>query len=164
MNADEFKREFRREFGDTITNTIWQNDNGDYEVFDHYTIRRERNQYQVTCYSSDVGTFNTSRSALSWCIADKFRNFKLAQKLLNLDNTLANVTRDIAARAQIADRSKNPDFRENIAIKLETKLIHKKILENDLANCINSAKYLQQRGFDNETARTGRGQPSKTNR
>ena len=108
--------------------------------------------------------FSTSRSALSWCIADKFRNYKLAQTLLNLDNALANVAGDIAARAQIADRSKNPEFRETVAIKLETKLIHKKILENDLANCVNLAKYLQQRGFDNETARTGRGQPSKTNR
>ena len=164
MNTDEFKREFRREFGDTIANTIWQNDGGNYEVFDKYTIQRSRNQYLVTCYSTDVGAFSTSRSALSWCIADKFRNYKLAQTLLNLDNALSNVASDIAARAQIAERSKNPEFRETVAIKLETKLIHKKILENDLANCINLAKYLQQRGFDNETARTGRGQPSKTNR
>jgi hypothetical protein len=164
MNTDEFKREFRKEFGDTITNTIWQNGSGNYEVFDKYTIQRNRHQYYVTCYSTDVGVFSTSRSALSWCIADKFRNYKLAQTLLNLDNALANVAGDIAARAQIADRSKNPEFRETVAIKLETKLIHKKILENDLANCVNLAKYLQQRGFDNETARTGRGQPSKTNR
>ena len=164
MNAQEFQREFRREFGDTITNTIWQNDEGDYEVFDKYRITRDRHQYQVMCHSTEVGAFSTSRSALSWCIADKFRDYNLAQKLLNLDNALSNVTRDIFARAQIADRSKNPEFRETVAIKLETKLIHKKILENDLANCVNLAKYLQQRGFDNETARTGRGQPSKTNR
>lgn len=164
MNEQEFEREFRREFGDTVKNTIWQNDAGDYRVFAKYLIRRERGQYRVWCHSTEVGTFSTSRAALSWCIADKFHNFKLAQKLLTLDNALANVARDIATRAQVADRSKNPDFRETVAIKLETKLIHKKILENDLANCINSAKYLQQRGFDNETARTGRGQPSKTNR
>lgn len=164
MNEKEFKREFRREFGDTVSNTIWQTDSGDYEVFDKYLIKRKRHEYHVVCHSTEVGAFSTSRAALSWCIADKFHNFKLAQSLLNLDRALANVSRDISTRAQIADRSKNPEFRENVAIKLETKLIHKKILENDLANCINSAKYLQQRGFDNETARTGRSQPSKTNR
>jgi hypothetical protein len=164
MNLHEFKREFRKEFGDTITNTIWQDDHGIYEVFDKYKIRPDRHQYHVTCHSTEVGAFSTSRSALSWCIADKFSDYNLAQKLLNLDNALANVTRDISARAQIADRSRDPEFRETVAIKLETKLIHKKILENDLANCVNLAKYLQQRGFDNETARTGRGQPSKTNR
>lgn len=164
MNSQEFRREFRREFGDTMTNTIWQNDDGDYEVFDKYLISRQQGKFQVWCYSTEVGHFSTSRSALSWCIADKFQDFKLAQKLLNLDNALYNVAQDISTRAQLADRSKNPEFRENVAIKLETKLIHKKLLENDLANCVNLAKYLQQRGFNNETARSGRGQPSKTNR
>jgi hypothetical protein len=38
------------------------------------------------------------------------------------------------------------------------------MLENQLTKCVNWAKYIQQRGFDNETARTGRSQPNKTSR
>jgi hypothetical protein len=71
---------------------------------------------------------------------------------------------DINARAAVAERSKNFEFRDSVGTKLETKIIHKKQLENQLAKSVNWAKYIQQRGFENETARTGRGQPNKTSR
>jgi hypothetical protein len=88
----------------------------------------------------------------------------LAKDILLLDNKLAFLANDINARASIADRSNRPDFRENIGTKLETKLMQKKIVENQLNNCVDLAKYLQQRGFNNETQRIGRGQPNKTSR
>ena len=56
------------------------------------------------------------------------------------------------------------EFRDSIGTKLETKIIRKKQVENELAKCVNWAKYCQQRGFNNETARTGRNQPNKTSR
>ena len=59
-------------------------------------------------------------------------------------------------RANLADRSKTPLFRETIETKLETKIIRKKQVEQELTKCVNYAKYCQQRGFDNETIRTGR--------
>jgi hypothetical protein len=164
MNIDEFRKEFRKEFSEILPNTIWHCPDGNYEVFDRYMINPQRPGFQVWCYSTCVGTFSTTKSALSWCIADKFRDYNLSHRLLSLDNALANINADIAVRAQIAERSKKPDFRESISVKLESKIINKKTLENQLDICINLAKYLQHRGFDNETARIGRGQPNKTSR
>ena len=88
----------------------------------------------------------------------------MSKDILLLDNKLTGLANDITTRATIADRSKRPDFREDIGTKLETKMIHKKIVENQLTNCVNLAKYLQQRGFNNETQRIGRSQPNKTSR
>ena len=99
---------------------------------------------------------------MSWCIADKFNQFTLAQELKDIDAKLHNIATDIAVRAAIAERSTNWDFRNEVGTKLETKIIHKKTMENQLTKCVNLAKYLQQRGFNNETARTGRGQSNKT--
>jgi hypothetical protein len=165
MKSDhELERLFRQEFKDIIPNTIWQNDDGVYEVFGHYRIIPEKPGYRVVCSATDVGVFATTRTALSWCIADKNKAYNTARELLEIDNKLNSLNNDIAIRAAIGDRSKRPEFRESIGTKLETKIIHKKQLENQLTNCVNWAKYCQQRGFNNETARTGRSQSNKESR
>jgi len=165
MKSDQdFERLFRQEFRDIMPNTIWQNDHGVYEAFGRYRIEPARPGYRVFCSASDVGVFSTTRTALSWCIADKHRAYNTARELLTVDNKLTALTQDINARAAMGDRSRDPAFRETILVKLESKIIQKKQLENQLTKCINWAKYIQQQGFDNETARTGRSQPKKASR
>jgi GTPase SAR1 family protein len=160
----EFERLFRQEFRNIMPNTIWQTDDGVYEVFGHYRIQPERPGYRVFCSATDVGIFSSTRTALSWCIADKNRAYNTARELLTVDNKLSALTHDITARAALGDRSLNPGLREIVLTKLESKIIQKKLLENQLTKCVNWAKYIQQRGFDNETARTGRSQSNKTSR
>jgi hypothetical protein len=165
MNIDrEFERAIRQELQDIMPNVILPQDDGTYEVFGKYRIIPERPGYTVLCHGTTVGFFSATRTALSWCIADKYKDYNLSKDILLLDNKLAGLTNDINARVSIADRSSKPDFREYVATKLETKLIRKKIVENQLNNCVNMAKYLQQRGFTNETQRIGRSQPNKTSR
>jgi hypothetical protein len=165
MKPDQdFERLFRQEFKDITPNLIWKNDGGVYEVFGHYRIQPERPGYRVFCSATDVGIFSNTKTALSWCIADKNRAYNTARELLLIDNKLAALTQDINARAALGDRSKNSAWKETIITKLETKIIQKKLLENQLTKCVNWAKYCQQRGFDNETARTSRNQPNKTSR
>jgi|TARA_R110000868_G_scaffold402244_1_gene678412 hypothetical protein len=160
----EFERIFRQEYKDITANLIWQNNSGEYEAFGRYRIVPMRPGYQVFCSATEVGIFNSTRSALSWCIADKNSAYNTARELLTVDNKLAALTHDIEVRAAVGDRSKNPVLRETILTKLESKIIHKKQLENQLSKCVNWAKYIQQRGFEDETARTGRSQPNKTGR
>jgi hypothetical protein len=160
----EFERMFRQEFKDITPNLIWQNNSGEYEAFGRYRIVPQRPGYQVFCSATEVGMFHSTRTALSWCIADKNRAYNTARELLTIDNKLAALTQDITTRAALGDRSKDPALREMVLTKLESKIIQKKLLENQLTKCVNWAKYIQQRGFDNETARTGRSQPNKTSR
>jgi len=164
MNTEqEFERVFRQEFRGLADKIMWQNDEGEYELFNRYIIRSESGGYRVFCSATDVGVFTSTRTALSWCIADKHKSYALARDLQTLDQKLGHITNDIAVRAAVGDRSLKPQFREDIEIKLEGKIILKKQLELQLAKCVNQAKYYQQRGLDNETARTGR-KPNKTSR
>ena len=165
MKSDqEFDRMFRQEFCNIVDNLIWQNDAGEYEVFGKYRIIPMKPGYQVFCSATDAGTFHSTRTALSWCIADKHQVYNLARELLETDNKLYSLNQDISSRTAVGERSKDPNFRDIIATKLESKIIHKKRLENQLTKCVDWAKYIQQKGFDNETARTGRSQPNKTSR
>ena len=160
----EFERMFRQEFKDVTPNLIWKTDSGEYEAFGRYRIVPQRPGYRVFCSATEVGTFHSTKTAISWCIADKHSAYNTARELLTVDNKLNALTQDINARAAIGDRSQNPGLRETILTKLESKIIHKKQLENQLTKCVDWAKYMQLRGFDNETARTGRSQPNKTSR
>ena len=161
---NEVARLLHHEFPEILPNAIWQNDDGSYSVFGRYTIVPESPGYRVFCAATDVGVFGSTRTALSWCIADKYQAFRTARELLETDQKLTHITNDIALRAALADRSRRWDFRDTVGSKLETKIIKKKQLENQLAKCVNWAKYCQQRGFTNETQRIGRGQPNKTSR
>ena len=161
---NEVTRLLYKEFPDIFPNLLWSNEDGSYNVFGKYTIEPKKPGYRVFCSATEVGTFSSSRSALSWCIADKNKAYKTAQELLETDRKLTWITQDIATRAAIGDKSRDPGLREIILTKLESKIILKKLLENQLTKCINWAKYVQQQGFDNETQRTGRGQPNKTSR
>ena len=164
MNTEkEFERAFYQEFPGLISKAIWQKDNGEYSLFGRYLIQPETTGYRVFWSATDVGVFTSTRTALSWCIADKHKSYALARDLQTLDQKLGQISNDIAVRAAIGDRSTQPQFREDIEIKLEGKIILKKQLELQLAKCVNQAKYYQQRGLDNETARTGR-KPNKTSR
>ena len=163
MNLEQdFERVFRSEFRGLADKTIYQDDEG-YHAFGRYTISAESGGYRVFCSATDVGVFTSTRTALSWCIADKHRSYALARDIQHLDQKLGQIANDIAVRAAIGDRSVKPQFREDIEIKLESKIILKKQLELQLSKCVDQAKYYQQRGLDNETARTGR-KPNKTSR
>lgn len=160
----EIHRLFRQDFPGILPNAIWQNDDGVYEVFGRYSINPEKSGYRVFSSATDVGVFSTTRTALSWCVADKYQDYNLARELYELDTKLYNLTNDISIRANLGDRSSTPEFKEHIITKLETKIIRKKELENRLTKCVSYAKYYQQRGFNNETVRTGRNPSNKTSR
>jgi len=164
MKDQELERLVRIELKTLMSNLIWRNDHGDYELFGKYRIVSNRPGYTVFCSATEVGNFSSTKAAVSWCVADKYQNFNLARDILNTDQRLVAVTDDIFVRMGVANRSKKYDFKESIDTKLENKIIRKKQLEKQLVKYINLAKYLQQRGFENETARFSRNTKNQTSR
>jgi len=160
----QFEQLVREEFKQLLPLIIWQSNDGCYEVFDHYTIVSNTQGYRVYINDDEQGYFHSTRAAMSWCIADKYKQYNLARELLNIDNILANVTNDLYVRVGIANKCKNSQMRENIETKLEPKILQKRTLEYQLNKCVNRAKYLQQKGFENETQRFGSATANKTNR
>lgn len=151
--SQEFDRLFRQEFPDSINNLIYRDEDGSYRVFDRYRIVPEKPGYRVFCSATDVGVFGSTKTAMSWCIADNHKVYNLAREILALDIKLTSLTSDITARALVADRSKQPQFRETIETKLESKIIRKKKVETELNRCVNWAKACQSRIFAAEKAK-----------
>lgn len=164
MQEHEVDEMLHRELRRLMPNIIWQNEQGQYEVFGLYTICPKRWGYEVWTRSDCVGKFRKTRSALAYCIADKFRKYNLAREIKTVENLLDNLSNDIFVRAGVASKCRREQSKEDIETKLESKIVRKRELEMQLEKCINLAKYYQQRGFNNETARTGRASANKTSR
>lgn len=160
----EVERWVNAEFKQMLPVLIWQNDDGEYEAFGKYRIVPQNPGYRVYINEDEQGYFNSTRTAISWCVADKYKRYNLARDLLTYDNMLTNISNDIFVRAGVASKTKNIDLREKIEMKLEPKIIQKRELESHLTKCVNWAKYLQQKGFENETSRSGSATTIKTNR
>lgn len=160
----EFEKLLHAEFNQMVSSLVWKNPDGTYEAFGKYLIVPEKPGYTVYINEDEQGYFHSTRTAMSWCIADKYKQFNLAREVLTVDNILANVTNDIYVRVGVANKCKDVQLRENIETKLEPKILHKRTLEQQLNKCVNRAKYLQQKGFANETHRFGSATANKTNR
>ena len=84
----EVERWVHAEFKQMLPALIWQNDDGEYEAFGKYRIVPQNPGYCVYINDDEQGFFNSTRTAISWCVADKYKRYNLARDLLTYDNRL----------------------------------------------------------------------------
>ena len=135
-----------------------------YLIFGRYSLEPSDDGYRLSKYGDRVSDFLDRRVALSWCIADKYQQVHLSQRILRLSQRHRNLKSDVMARSYLAQRIRSLDLKENVELKIETKKAQLRQMENELDKCVNLAKYWQIRGFNNETARTGRSPSPRTSR
>lgn len=155
MNFEQKLDQFaEKEFRKIMPNLIIETHAGQHLVFGNYLINQSQQGCKLHRYNGDfVANFSSARSAISYCVADKFQKYNLARKIQNLDTKHSILANDIAcARAQAATSSR-AEFREMVHTKIAPKLTQHRAVSNELEKCINLAKYLQVKGFQNETAR-----------
>lgn len=138
-------------------------DGNHYYVFGRYEIvKKSAGNYQVIKGNTPIKTFSASRSALSWCIADKYNNNELANNIQKLDEEKIRLSNDLAVRQQILKKIQDPQRKEITFTKITARKQSLKLIENRLAKCVSLAKYCQIRGFNrDETARTRRTQQTR---
>ena len=146
------ERELRRNIGDAI---LTDDDDG-YIVFGRYHLRPDKHKFTVWQNNEVIASFSSKKTAISWCVAEKNKVYNLARDILNLDRKKQQVQQDIECRSRVADKGSSPEFKEMVRTKLEPKNKLYRDVSSELEKCLNRAKYLQLRGFSNETARTGR--------
>ena len=143
---------------DSLEKNVIIADEEGYHVFGKYTITKINNvQFRVNKENRISKNFSTLRYALSWCIADKFGNSKLANNIQHLDEEKIRISDDVSVRQAMLDKMQDPERKEITKVKLISRKQGLKLVENRLAKCVSLAKYCQIRGFNSdETARTRR--------
>ena len=151
-HTQKIERWAERELVNNLEHLIVNDNNNGYVAFGKYHLTPGSYGYTVSTWDRTVHTFGTKRTAISWCVADKFNQCKLANSIQVLDAKKQQLASDIQCRNAQAQRSSTEDFYETVTTKIQTKQSILDSVINELDKCINSAKYLQLRGFNNETA------------
>lgn len=143
-----------RELTKYVENLIVPEPNRTISVFGKYLLVPQSGATKVIEDGDTRATLRDTRTAISWCVARKFCRLDLARQIQTLDAAYRRFSHDIHQRRQLAQRSRKLDFRDTVNTKLQSKIQHKIEIENQLEKCIDLTKYLQRKGFQNETART----------
>ena len=144
-----------KEFKKNSANTIVSDETGtNFLVFGKYEITQTPEGFVVSDWHSAIHCFSTKRIALSWCIADKYQRYNLSNNIVILDRRQQVLKTDIYCSRKTADASGHESFYEIVNTKMQPKIDMLESVTAELEKCVNSAKYLQIRGFHNETART----------
>ena len=145
--------------------SILQNENGTYTVFGQYVIiPLTTNVCRVDKNNTFRAEFSSVRSALSWCIAEKYKQYDLGQAIILLETKKLRLMDDLSTRSFLVEKIKDSKHRYRAELKLQDRRDNLQLVNNELSKCINLAKYWQIQGFNNETSRTGRTASQRANR
>lgn len=155
MNTNQKLETFAfREYRRHAHNIIVETDNDQHLVFGAYVLEHTKRGVEVWNRAQDlVAIFGDQRAALSYCVADKFRRYALGAQIISLDKQKQNYAADISTHRARMARSRNSEFIDLVSDKLSQRLVQHRAVTEQLEKCINQAKYLQIKGFQNETAR-----------
>lgn len=139
-------------------NLIVKNKNGQYWVFGKYLITQKNKKSPVTVSKKNTAvehTFLQMKTAISWCVADKFGNYRMSRQLRYLDQQKQMISDNLSVETEMLKTLQDADRREILSNKVIEKRNALCYVENQLTNCVNWAKYWQIKGFiQNETARS----------
>ena len=124
-------------------------------AFGRYTITRTPQCFQVYRSATLAVEPSSSKVAISWCVADKYGKDSLARDLISFDQEVERRSDEIMYYRKTLADSQDSVQRFVAADRLSESLIRLKYAQEQLAKCVNLAKYWQLKGFKDETARIG---------
>jgi hypothetical protein len=154
MNTNQkLERWANREIPRHVDHMILEQD-GQVLAFGRYLLERLDDGCAVYIDNQLMQVFGNRRTAMSWCVAHRLRQTTLAADILRWDIQRQDLQHEIAQRQRQIQRSQKTEFRDLVAVKLQPRQSMLSHAGQELEKCIKLAKYLQLKGFNNETLRT----------
>lgn len=129
--------------------------NGGYQAFGRYHIIKQPGHFDVYRGATLAAQPSTAKLALAWCIADKLGKFSLTQELTLFDQEIERRRDEISHFRHMISTTLDSGRRYVLEDRLWHSQARLKWLQEHLDKCVNLAKYWQQKGFKDETARIG---------
>lgn len=145
--------EFTKKELNNLAHNLVVSEGNCYFLFGRYELQKLDHEVIVIKNDDTIGTFGNTKTAVAWCIADKYNKVNLAIQIKQLDQERTRYINDITVKRALAARSKDYTFKETMSVKLATQQIQYQSVDTELSKCVNLAKYWQYRGFNNETQR-----------
>lgn len=154
MNKEQkLERWAEKEIQRNIHAMIIADDRGGFVAFGKYWIQPTETGYLVKTWSDEIHEFSNKKTAISYCVADNNNLINLAIRIKTLDTKQQLLANDIRCRRLQCNQTRSQDFYDSVDIKVQPTVVRHQAIATELEKCINMAKYIQIRGFHNETAR-----------
>lgn len=129
--------------------TIFQNDDGSYELFNRYTIQKNPYGFKVVhIYNSDEKLFSSLKNAVTWCVFENRKKYQKAQRIEYLDKMIAGMDLNIEMHKKLIKKSTDTEIKLIYAAKLSDEQNKKKIMLHEMSGYIHESKALQTQKFD----------------
>ena len=124
-------------------------------VFGIYTIVKHPEDFTVYKNCVEQVVFNSAKHALSWCIFDKYRLLDAKKRIVECDKQFGYKQMEIMHYINCIKGSTDVFQKGVLFDRLYNSKSQAVAIKKQLNKCVNLAKYWQQKGFENETARLG---------
>lgn len=145
----KFKRVLSKPEIDKLQNiAIFQNNNGEYEVFNSYIIVKKPSGADVKLHNGDViNTFYSLKNAICWCIFDKRGKYSSANRIIELDLKLSAVDVSMTLHQRLFRKTKDADNRMIYLAKLNEDKFKKRMMTDELDSYITESNNWQQKSY-----------------
>ena len=150
MKLDDKFVKFAREQLDLSKNLLILQTAAGTELFGLYLIRKENELYNVYKRSILVETFSSQKVAVSWCVAEHNFQWKLSERIKQLDGRSQILQNSIETRRAILESS-STQLQSIISAKISHRKAEKYQVDIELEKCVKLTKYLQFKGFNHDT-------------
>jgi len=130
-------------------------DSDKYILFGKYIISKVDNYYSVKNDSIEK-TFNTLKTAITWCVFKEKNKTVECRKIEELDFKLSSLEIDLTQKRKILNNMTDENFKTVYIIKIEEDNIKKSFLLKQLNRFINISKGWQSKSFDKAKTRNKR--------
>lgn len=130
-------------------------DSDKYILFGKYIISKVDNYYSVKNDSIEK-TFNTLKTAITWCVFKEKNKTVECRKIEELDFKLSSLEIDLTQKRKILNNMTDENFKTVYIIKIEEDNIKKSFLLKQLNRFINISKDWQSKSFDKAKTRNKR--------
>jgi hypothetical protein len=123
---------------------IFQDENGDYCLFNKYVIHKTDGMYKVNIdYSFNTYTFSSLKNAAVWCTLDKRNKILEASNMLVLDQRLAGLDAAIVIHSHLVKKAKNDEDKLIYLSKLSQERAKKRKVLSEIDHYIRDSKRWQ---------------------
>lgn len=123
---------------------IFQDENGDYNLFNKYVIQRNNHEYTVTIeHSFNTHIFSSLKNATVWCTLDKRNKILEANNMLVLDQRLAGLDSAIVIHSALVKKAKNDEDKLIYLSKLSQERAKKRKVLSEIDHYIQDSKRWQ---------------------
>lgn len=124
--------------------SVLQDANGDYQLFNKYTIRRTTDGVEVYGASvKDSLIFHSLKNAVAWCTNDRRVNISTAKRIFELDKCLCGIETDIQQHQKLAKSAKTIDNKLVYLAKLGEDKRKKKRMTAEMEGYISESRRWQ---------------------